>query len=62
MSMPLSPTKLFVCDGCGATLPLEGTIPGQKCRCRGCGGEKGGGSCSVENFGMTAKPWACIHS
>ncbi len=37
MSMPLSPTKLFVCDGCGATLPLAGTNRGQKCRCGGCG-------------------------
>ncbi len=37
MSMPLSPTKLLTCDGCGAVLPLGGTRPGGKCRCGRCG-------------------------
>ncbi len=37
MSTPLSPTKLFQCDGCGATLPLDATQIGKKCRCGQCG-------------------------
>ena len=37
MSTPLSPTKLFQCDACGATLPLDATQIGKKCRCGRCG-------------------------
>ena len=37
MSMPSSPTRLFVCDQCGATLPVEPEHAGKKCRCGKCG-------------------------
>lgn len=37
MSMPLSPTRLLTCDGCGAILPLGDIRPGGKCRCGRCG-------------------------
>lgn len=37
MAAPLSPTKLFTCDGCGATLPLDESRAGKKCRCGKCG-------------------------
>ncbi|MCG8451483.1 MAG: hypothetical protein MI725_18100, partial [Pirellulales bacterium] len=37
MSMPLSPTRLFVCDGCQATLAFDEERVGQKCRCGRCG-------------------------
>jgi DNA-directed RNA polymerase subunit M/transcription elongation factor TFIIS len=37
MSMPLSPTKLLTCDGCGAVLPLGDVRPGSQCRCGKCG-------------------------
>lgn len=37
MATPLSPTRLFQCDGCGATLPLDETQIGKKCRCGRCG-------------------------
>ena len=33
MSTPLSPTRLFVCDSCGATLPVGLEHAGRKCRC-----------------------------
>ncbi len=35
--MPTSPTRLFVCDHCGATLPVEPEHAGRKCRCGRCG-------------------------
>jgi len=37
MSMPLSPTKLLTCNGCGAVLTLGEVRPGGKCRCGKCG-------------------------
>jgi len=37
MPMPTSPTRLFVCDACGATLPVEPEHAGRKCRCGRCG-------------------------
>ncbi len=37
MSAPLSPTRLFICDGCQATLPYEPANAGKKCRCGQCG-------------------------
>ncbi len=37
MSMPLSPTRLFVCTACGAVLPVGPELLGQKCRCGRCG-------------------------
>lgn len=37
MSMPLSPTRLFVCKKCGATLPVSEEHIGKKCRCGRCG-------------------------
>jgi len=37
MSMPLSPTELFICTGCGATLPVDAEHAGRKCRCGRCG-------------------------
>jgi DNA-directed RNA polymerase subunit M/transcription elongation factor TFIIS len=33
----LSPTRLFVCDGCQATLPYDAAQAGKKCRCGKCG-------------------------
>jgi DNA-directed RNA polymerase subunit M/transcription elongation factor TFIIS len=33
----LSPTQLFVCDGCQATLPYDAAQAGKKCRCGKCG-------------------------
>ena len=35
--MPLSPTRLFVCTACGATLPVGDEHVGKKCRCGRCG-------------------------
>ncbi len=37
MSMPLSPTRLFVCTACGAVLPVGPELLGKKCRCGRCG-------------------------
>lgn len=37
MSMPLSPTRLFVCTACGAVLPVSEDHIGKKCRCGRCG-------------------------
>jgi len=37
MSMPLSPMRLFTCDHCQASLPLDESQAGQKCRCGRCG-------------------------
>ncbi|QEG34859.1 hypothetical protein [Bythopirellula goksoeyrii] len=37
MSTPLSPTRLFQCDGCRATLPYDPAKAGKKVRCGGCG-------------------------
>ena len=37
MSMPLSPTRLFVCTACGAVLPVGEKHVGKKCRCGRCG-------------------------
>ncbi len=37
MSMPLSPTRLFVCTACGAVLPVGESHLGKKCRCGRCG-------------------------
>jgi len=37
MSMPLSPTRLFVCTACGAVLPVGPEHLGKKCRCGRCG-------------------------
>ena len=37
MSMPLSPTRLFVCQACGAILPIGEEHVGKKCRCGRCG-------------------------
>ena len=37
MSMPLSPTRLFVCKACGAVLPIGEEHLGKKCRCGRCG-------------------------
>jgi DNA-directed RNA polymerase subunit M/transcription elongation factor TFIIS len=37
MSASLSPTRIFKCDGCQATLPYDPTRAGQKCRCGQCG-------------------------
>lgn len=37
MSTPLSPTRLFHCDGCHATLPYDPAKAGKKVRCGGCG-------------------------
>ncbi len=37
MSAPFSPIRLFVCDGCQATLPYDPTNAGKKCRCGQCG-------------------------
>ncbi len=37
MPVPTSPTRLFVCDQCGATLPVEPEHAGRKCRCGQCG-------------------------
>lgn len=36
MSMPLSPTRLFTCDGCGATLPVDEKKVGKRVRCGRC--------------------------
>jgi len=37
MSMPLSPTRLFVCTACGGVLPIGEEHIGKKCRCGRCG-------------------------
>ena len=37
MSTPLSPTQLFQCDGCQATLPYDPAKAGKKVRCGACG-------------------------
>ena len=37
MSTPLSPTRLFHCDGCQATLPYDPAQAGKRVRCGGCG-------------------------
>jgi DNA-directed RNA polymerase subunit M/transcription elongation factor TFIIS len=37
MSASLSPTRIFKCDGCQATLPYDPARAGQKCRCGQCG-------------------------
>ncbi len=37
MASPLSPTRLFQCDGCQATLPYDPARAGKRVRCGGCG-------------------------
>ena len=37
MAVPLSPTRLIVCDGCQATFPFDPNLAGKKCRCDRCG-------------------------
>lgn len=37
LSVPLSPTRLFVCTACGAVLPVGEEHLGKKCRCGRCG-------------------------
>ncbi len=37
MPAPLSPTKLFQCQACGAALPIRSEHAGRRCRCGRCG-------------------------